>query len=44
MNNYQEQNSLRNKINVMIVDDHPIMRDGLRKLLETESRCRAAGH
>jgi DNA-binding NarL/FixJ family response regulator len=36
MNNYQEPNSPGNKINVMIVDDHPIMRDGLRRLLETE--------
>jgi DNA-binding NarL/FixJ family response regulator len=35
MNNHQEIASLR-KINIMIVDDHPIMREGLRKLLQEE--------
>lgn len=35
MNNNHESNNER-KINVLIVDDHPIMREGLRKLLQEE--------
>src|SRR5690349_7252460 len=36
MNNSHAPDNER-KINVMIVDDHPIMREGLRKLLEDEA-------
>ncbi len=35
MDDHQETNSLR-KITILIVDDHPIIREGLRKLLEME--------
>src|SRR5436309_1798238 len=35
MVDHQELNALH-KITVLIVDDHPIIRDGLRKLLEME--------
>jgi DNA-binding NarL/FixJ family response regulator len=35
MDDHQETNGLR-KITILIVDDHPIIREGLRKLLEME--------
>ena len=35
MGNHQELGAIR-KINILIVDDHPIIREGLRKLLEME--------
>jgi len=33
----------RNKIRILVADDHPIFRDGLRKLLEAEADFRVIG-